>query len=103
MANLGAATNLVGGTMTLTLPAGTRYWYIQAQDLGSFKITFSGTEFGPVVLNAAAAQGEAGDWIDSVGFPFFGASVTITNAITATAQFGSGATQREPKNFVDHL
>jgi|SRR5580765_8018815 len=103
MANFGATTSLSGGTITLTLPTGARYWYIQAQDLGAFKITFTGGNgsFGPVTLNAASAAGAAGDWLDSIGFPWFGTSVTITNATTSTAQFGSGYTTDLPYNSYD--
>lgn len=92
MPAFGAATNLVSNTITLTIPTYSRYWYIQNQDIAPLKVTFTGGEFGPIVLNAATATGAAGDWIDSVGFPFFGTSVTLTSTI-ATAQFGSGATR----------
>lgn len=101
MAVFGAATNLVAGTLTLTLPDAAKYWYIQNQDTGALKITFSNASFGPVTLNAATATGAAGDWLDSIGFPFFGSSVSVvlTSSVT-TAQFGSGYATSNPTNTI---
>lgn len=103
MANFGAVTNLVaggpGGTLTPTLPLGAKYWYLQNQDVAPLTITFpAGSGFGPVVLNAAASLGAAGDWIDSIGFPFRGPSVTLTSTISI-AQFGSGFSLVAPTNY----
>ncbi len=102
MTSFGAATNLVGGTITLALPENSQYWYIQNQDTSPLKITFSDPSFGPAVLNPCAISGAttgwAGDWIDSISYPFFGVSVTITSlgGSPATAQFGSGASLKYP-------
>lgn len=97
MPAFGAATNLVGGTLTLTLPLGARYWYLQVQDADEMKVAFTGGAgaFGPITLNAATVTGAAGDWLDSIGFPWFGSSVTITSG-TATLQFGSGYSMVDP-------
>ena len=102
MTLFGGATNLVSGTITLTLPTNSLYWYIQNQDTAPLKVTFSDASFGPVVLNpsniSGATTGWAGDWIDSTGFPFFGASVTLTSlgGSPAAAQFGSGSSLKYP-------
>lgn len=99
MATFGVETNLVAGTLTLVLPAGTRYWWIQNQDSVPLKIAFSSSSgFGPYILEAAVATGAPGGEKNSIGFPFFGVSVTLTSSI-ATHQFGSGATQARPRNL----
>lgn len=99
MANFGAATNLVAGTLTLTLPAGSKYWYIQNQDVAPLVATFpAGSGFGPISLAAASALNAPGDWLDSVGIPFRGASVVLTSTV-ATAQFGSGYSLQPPTNM----
>jgi len=95
MPSFGSSTILSGGTVTITLPPNSKYWYIQNQDTAPLKIAFSDPSFGPVVLNAATATGAAGDWLDSVGFPFFGTSVTLTSTVAA-AQFSSGYSLHYP-------
>lgn len=99
MANLGSATNLVGGTLTLTIPSGTKYWYIQNQDTGALLVTFpAGSGFGPIALAGSSATGAPGDWLDSVGIPFRGASLTLTSGV-ATGQFGAGYSLSPPTNI----
>ncbi len=94
MPSFGAATNLIGGTITLTLPAAALYVYIQNQDIAPLLITFpANSGLGPIVLNpcaiASATTGWAGDWFDTIDYPIFVGSVVLTSTVT-TAQFGSG-------------
>jgi hypothetical protein len=102
MPAFGSVTNLSGGTITLTLPINSLYWYIQNQDTSPLKVTFSDPSFGPAILNPCdipgATTGWAGDWIDSRDFPFFGASVTLTSlgGSPSNAQFGSGSSLKYP-------
>jgi len=109
MPTFGAATNLIANTITLTLPRGTvKYWYLQNQDTAPLLVTFPvGSGFGPVALDPATVTGGAGDWLDSIGFPwpgggtnkFSGLTVVLTSTI-ATAQFGSGVSiYDEPINI----
>ncbi len=95
MPAFGAATNLVSGTITLTLPDGAKYWYIQNQSTAPILITFAtNSGLGPIALNpcsiTGATTGWAGDWLDTNnGPPAFSGSIVLTSAVT-TAQFGSG-------------
>ncbi len=95
MTTFGAATNLVANTLTLTLPDGAKYWYLQNQSTAPILITFAANSgLGPIVLNpcaiAGATTGWAGDWIDTNnGPPAFSGSIVLTSTVT-TAQFGSG-------------
>lgn len=94
MAAFGGATALVAGTITLTIPSGTRYWFFQNQAANPMKLVMSGADaFNSIVLNpSASGAGYAGDWVDSNMFPFFGATVVVTG--TSTDQFGSGSTTK---------
>lgn len=106
---LGTQTNLAGGTLACSLPAGTKFWYVQNQDTAPIVLTSTVISSSPtaqnifgmttVILTAASAKGEGnGGWIDSIGFPFIdGFSFTLTSTL-ATAQFGSGATAEVPVN-----
>lgn len=92
MPAFGAATNLVGGTITLTLPAEAKYWFLQCRDVTFLDVQFVGLRAGvcsPLGLNAATVLGGAGDWVDSFRFPFFFTSVILTSTV-ATARFASG-------------
>ncbi len=101
MANIGTAVNLVAGTITLTNISRCLFWYIQNQDTQPLKVAFqtatADTNFGPIILNAAAVTGAGGGYLDSIKFPYFG-DLTLTSTI-ATAQFGSGATLAQPIEF----
>lgn len=98
---IGTRTALVGGTLTLALPAQINFWYIQNQDVSPLKVTFLGARkatFSSIVLNSAAQAGEAGGYIDSVGFPYFDTLGLLLTSAIATAQFGSGASGVQPVN-----
>lgn len=95
MADFGTTRNLVGGILTLTLPA-SKYWFIQNQDVQPLLITFpSGSGISAVALGAASVLGGAGDWLDSERFPWMGPSVVLTSGV-ATALFGSGCSLNRP-------
>lgn len=100
MAAFGTTTNLVAGTITLTpgsvlnnaIGSGP-FWFIQNQDIAPLIVSFpEHPELGNIVLRAAASQGDAGGYIDSVNFPPVG-SVKLDSTI-ATAQFSSGSTTK---------
>jgi hypothetical protein len=100
---LGQAMNLVGGTITLTIPIGTQYFFIQNQDTQPIQMTVPGLIGGPI-LNPYVTQavGFSGDWLDIPGFPFLPASITLTSVgptPTATAQFAAWPSANPPTNF----
>lgn len=102
MTTLGTATNLTAGTLTCTVPDGTKWWFLQNQDVAPLKVTFpDDPNFGPLILASASALGAGdGGFLDNLAFPYIG-TLTLTSTV-ATAQFGSGCSARIPVNSFAH-
>lgn len=95
-ATFGARNTLSSGILRLNLPSGSEYWYIQNQDTSPLLITFNtGSTFGAITLTGSPVKGEAGDFLDSIQFPWIGPYVVLTSDL-ASAQFGSGYSTSNP-------
>lgn len=88
MAILGVASQLISGTLDLTMPDLTRYWFVQNQDAAPMTIHFpAGSGATTIIINPGQSAGYAGDWMDIISFPYIG-PITLTGA--SSAPFGSG-------------
>jgi hypothetical protein len=95
MPQFGTVTNLVDGSILLEPGPKTGtigiFWFVQNQDIAPLKVSFPEyPSLGNIILRAGSAQGDAGGYIDSNGFPPVG-KVLLESTIDE-AQFGAGST-----------
>lgn len=95
----GTTSQLVAGTLQLTLPTKCRWWYVQNQSTQPLTVSFISGDWGfmsSIILAPAAFDGAPGGYLDSLGVPYFAPEGVLLSSADPIGAFGSGASPYAP-------